>query len=169
KDYNIEKWHISSMMPFGNASIEYMLTNKEWNDFVDEIIQITPFRLGIRKLYDIGLLDSLSDEQIQQISINERNENFKNCGCIKAKLYIYPDMMVYGCTCMKDMPLGSMKNESLKDIIINSKSQYIVKYKASSSVCKTCRFMPICNGGCLGMQMKYGADIRCPFIQKEGI
>ena len=43
---------------------KFIILIKEWNDFVDELISITPFRLGIRKLYDINAMSKLSDEEI---------------------------------------------------------------------------------------------------------
>lgn len=164
--FNIEKWHVSPLMPFGNASADDVPDVNEWNNFVDELINITPFRLGIRKLFATEVLEKLSDEQISQIAESERNADFKNCGCVKSKLYIYPDMTVYGCTCIKDIPLGNLETQSLSEILNGTVAQSFLSYVCEVSACKQCRYFKICNGGCMGMQKKYGYDTRCPLINK---
>lgn len=162
--FNIAKWHISSIMPFGNASTDDLLDVDEWNCYVDELIKITPFRLGIRKMFDKNLLDKLSDAQISEIAKSERNIGFKNCGCVKSKLYIYPDMNVYGCTCLKDIPLGNIETQSLSDILKNDVAQSFIDFVTDCATCQKCRYLKICNGGCMGMQKKFGYDFRCPLI-----
>ena len=159
--YRIGKWQIAPMMPFGNASRSDIISIDEWNELVDELIEITPFRLGVRKLFDIQKLISLTNSDIQRIAENSRNIDFRNCGCLRSKVYVYPNMNVYPCTCLTDMPLGRLSKDTLKSILEKANQSCKI---CSFEKCRKCRYFPICNGGCWGMQKKYGADIRCPLI-----
>jgi len=165
--YNIGKWHVSPVMPFGNASWEDVLPTDMWNSLVDDLILKTPFRLGIRKLFDFTRLELLTDEQIDQIAQSLRNQEYKNCGCIRNKLYVYPDMGVYACTCVKDDILGYMDKENIAEIVKNRSAQKYLDFYADNEVCIKCRYHKICNGGCVGLYKKYGFDIRCPQIKKK--
>lgn len=165
--FNIEKWHVSPLMPFGKAIFNDMPTTSQWNEFVDEIIKITPFRLGIRKIFDMELLNKLSDRKIKEFANNNRNIDLKNCGCVRSKIYIYPDMNVYGCTCMKNLPLGNMNYQHLSEIVKNDVAKKFLNFTPTNSSCIKCKYLAICNGGCIGMQKKYGRDFRCPIVGDE--
>lgn len=162
--HKIAKWQVAPVMPFGNAADSLVLNVETWNKLVDELINITPFRLGVRKLFDMNTLNKLSADEILRISNSIRSKNFRNCGCVTDKVYIYPDMTVYPCTCQLDSPIGNISAFSLKEIVEDALNH---PYVCLNDVCKKCRFRPICNGGCIGMQKKYGADIRCPLIREN--
>lgn len=159
--YYIDKWQVAPMMPFGNADDSAILQNDAWNELVDRLIEITPFRLGIRKLFDFKKLSNKSDIDIQKIAEKSRNIDFRNCGCLRSKVYIYPNMTIYPCTCLTDIPLGNLSECSLKHILDNAIEHCNIN---TCDICQKCRYFSICNGGCWGMQKKYGADIRCPII-----
>lgn len=159
--YNIAKWQVAPMMPFGNANRSDIISVEAWNKLVDELIKITPFRLGVRKLFEFKNLSMISEGDIQNIAKSDRNIDFRNCGCLRSKVYVYPNMIVYPCTCINDIPLGNLSERSLKSILENANQHYKI---IPCKTCRKCRYYSICNGGCWGMQIEYGADIRCPLI-----
>jgi radical SAM protein with 4Fe4S-binding SPASM domain len=170
----IQKWHVSPVLPFGCGVGLKGLSVCEWNTFVDDMLDNCRMRLGIRRLYDFTQLDKLSNKQIRILSqeISEKKSNH-NCGSGNTKLYIYPNFFVYGCTCLSELPFGCLKNESIQSILQSQQAQQICDYHVDeNSPCRKCRYLPLCNGGCIGMSFhKMGrigmGDMRCPLWQKN--
>ena len=156
---NLKYWKLFSMMPHGAGSLESCMTSKEWNMFVDEILSFCPFKVVTQKLYDFDLYEKVIDDQVNLITI-------KNCGSGNNKIYVYPDLEVFPCTCLKDFPMGNLRYKTITGLIDNSTIRYDVK---DESVCKHCKYVGFCNGGCPGMSLKifkgfgYG-DIRCSLV-----
>ncbi len=162
-------WRISYEMPFGNARFEDMLTIEEWNDFVDEVIQEAHFRLKIQKLYPFELYDKRFRE-MENLCVNNKRSN--NCGSGGDKLYIYPDLSVYSCTCLSDFSLGNLNNMTLAEIRNGSEIKEFINYKINDDIpCGECKYLAFCNGGCIGMSYHYfgelgKGDIRCPILRR---
>ena len=168
----VKDWSIQKEMPFGEArySSEKDFSISEWNELCDTIIKYVNDRITIhtRKLFDFSLLSKLSDNDIKTYS----KKAIFNCGTAKRKLYIHPDLSVYGCTCLESMPLGNLHDNSIIDIFQTEKYQYLSDCKLKKqSPCNSCRYVKLCNGGCPGMSKKYFGDIgigdiRCPIIKE---
>ena len=116
-ELGVKKWSIQKEMPFGEAvdSSEKDYSVNEWNSLCDKIIDFVDDKICLytRKLYDFSLLEQLTDEQIKEYS----KYAITNCGTAKHKIYIHPNMEVYGCTCLEDYPLGNLKCNTLQEII----------------------------------------------------
>ena len=161
-------WKVSPMLPFGCADSNNVLPIDKWNDLVNTLLEEAEVRLHIKKLFDFQLLD-------RYMKINPNINSFPkaNCGDVRYKIYVYPDFTVYPCTCLTDYPLGNLKTHKLNEIIKNPTSQEFINYKVKAdSVCYKCKYLPICNGGCIGMSYRFfntlgKGDYRCPLIQKE--
>lgn len=165
---NMRYWRISYEMPFGSAGFKDMLSVSDWNAFVDEIISITQFKVKIKKIFPFELYNKYKDK-LEQIT---QNQGCNNCGSGNDKIYIYPDLQVYPCTCLTDFPIGSLENSSLYDILNGDKIYPFSCYSVKNATCRQCEYIKYCNGGCIGMSYhwfkKLGmGDIRCPKLSES--
>ena len=159
-------------MPFGEAknSSESDFSIIEWNSLCSKIIKKAADRIIIytRKLYDFSLLSKLSDADIEAYS----KKAVCNCGTARSKLYIHPDLNVYGCTCLESMPLGNLHDMRMEEILQSPNYLKLSKCELKTlSPCLTCRYVKLCNGGCPGMSKKFFGDIgygdiRCPIVKE---
>jgi radical SAM protein with 4Fe4S-binding SPASM domain len=171
--HRVRKWHVSPVQPFGCGAGLRGLSIREWNAFVEIMLNTCRMRLGIRRLYDFTQLDALSDERIIELSrgLAGKSSN-RNCGSGITKIYIYPDFSVYGCTCLSSIPFGDLSRDPLQDILRSPQALRIRGYQVDDvSPCRKCRYLPLCNGGCIGMSLhKVGrlgmGDMRCPLWQR---
>ena len=161
-------WSVSFEMPFGHADKSAIIPTDEWNMFVDKMLDYVPFRMKIRKLFPFELIKKnksmLDGLQLPKICTN--------CGSGSCKIYVYPDLTVYPCTCLTDFPLGNLSNTSLNSILKSPLTMPFSNYSVEpDSICCECEYLKYCNGGCIGMsyvyfhKLGYG-DIRCPKISK---
>lgn len=161
-------WKISYEMPFGNAKYDKIFSAEKWNKFVDNMLEKVDFKLQIKKIF---LLD-FYEKNWNKIQ-NTMNKRFLNCGSGKEKIYIYPDFNVYPCTCLTDFSIGNMKINCLEEIIKSEKNYCFYNYKPlKESYCNECKYLEVCNGGCIGMSYnvlgKLGlGDIRCPILKEK--
>lgn len=167
--HNIRYWRISYEMPFGSAGTENMLSAEEWNAFVDKIIDNAKLRLKIKKIFPFDIYEKYKD-RLNEIITTKNACN--NCGSGKDKIYIYPDLQVYPCTCLTDFPLGSLKENTLQEILNNNNAEPFLQYEVKNDICKSCDYLKYCNGGCIGMSYhifkKLGwGDIRCPKLKEQ--
>lgn len=166
---NMRYWRISYEMPFGNADFDNMMSAKEWNDFVDFIIKRVNFRLKIQKIFPFELYDKKMKSFKEDDLISKR---CFNCGSGRDKIYVYPDLNVYSCTCLTDFCIGNLQKDSLKEILFGDKIKIFSNYKVNEETpCRECKYYKFCNGGCIGMSYhvfgKLGkGDIRCPILRR---
>lgn len=166
---NMKYWRLSYEMPFGSKNFNDMVSASRWNKFVDYMIDNVKLKMKIKKIFPFDLYDRKKNERSEMVSKYDR---CFNCGSGKDKIYIFPDYNVYSCTCLTDFCLGNLKTESLMDIINGNKIKEFSQYKINtSSLCNTCEYKELCNGGCIGMSYHYYGqlgmgDIRC---QKLGV
>jgi len=157
-------------MNFGNSSEQDILSIQEWNKFVDNIKDIEfPIQIRADKLFDFDMVDKLSCDELSNLS----KKAIKNCGTCTHKVYIYPDLNVYSCTCLDTFPIGNLKIASLEKILLSESSKLFINYKPKlEQTCMECRYLELCNGGCIGTayhkykEFGYG-DPRCPKINKQ--
>ena len=97
----------------------------------------------------------------------------KNCGNCTHKVYIYPDLNVYSCTCLDFLPIGNLKKDNLCKILLSENSKKFINYSPKlEKTCMECKYLELCNGGCIGTAFKahreFGhGDPRCPKINKQ--
>ena len=161
-------WKISPMLPFGCASKEDVLEVEEWNWLVDAVLAKARVRVITHKLFNFEVLDKyIKSGKIEHVG------RVSNCGDVKSKLYVYPDLSVYPCTCLTDFPIGNLKKQSLMEIISSEAAKKFVYYRVEEdSDCAKCKYLKYCNGGCIGMSYHYfgelgRGDYRCPLVKKE--
>lgn len=165
---HLAHWKISYEMPFGSASLENSLPVEMWNNFVDEIIKRAHCKLLIKKLFPFELYDKNWEKLCALLQTGRR---VKNCGGGRDKIYVYPDLKVYPCTCLKNFCVGNLANETLEEILTGDALKPFVEYKiAAESKCRACKYKIFCNGGCIGMSWhkfkKLGiGDVRCPRLR----
>lgn len=165
---NLRYWKISPLLPFGCADKSKVLSINQWNALVNYLLDNAEVRLNIKRLFDFNLLDKY---------IESNPDNFKfpksNCGDVKYKIYVYPDFTVYPCTCLTDFPIGNLLKNTLSQIIHSNGAKIFSDYSVkTNSPCFSCKYLPICNGGCIGMSYHYfhelgRGDYRCPLIQEK--
>ena len=168
--FNLKKWRISNVLPYGWADISLCPSVEIWNKFVEDITSQDSGSMKIycRKLYDFSLLDSLDDFQLDKTASIRKFEKLNNCGSGNRKLYVFPNMDVCGCTCVRDHVFGNLNRQDLTQILNSQNACLIRNYKLSAdSPCHKCRYFKLCNGGCIGISKMYfgeigWGDIRCP-------
>ena len=165
----MQYWSISYEMPFGSATSQNMMPSEEWNLFVDTMLEFVDFKMKIKKIFPLKLYD----EYREKLESLFANNICSNCGSGREKIYIYPNLEVYPCTCLTDFSLGNWGRTSLKEILGGKKTKLFAEYKvAVDSVCFTCKYLKCCNGGCIGMSYNYfkelgRGDKRCPKIMNN--
>lgn len=169
KDFkNMQYWTISYEMPFGNASFDDMMSTENWNAFVDKMLDRVNYRMKIQKLFPFDLFIKYKDK----LDALYADKSCANCGSGKDKIYVYPDLNVYPCTCLTDFYLGSLKENSLSELLSTKDLMKFSNYQVlDNSICRRCDFLKYCNGGCIGMSYNYfkelgRGDIRCPKLRK---
>lgn len=165
---NIRYWKVSPLLPFGCANENNVISISKWNVLVEYLLNNAKVHLQIKRLFDFELLDKYMKENPNICKFPK-----SNCGDVNYKIYVYPDFTVYPCTCLVDFPLGNLLDHSLSEILNNSFSQLFSNYSVKKdSLCYSCKYLPICNGGCIGMSYHYfkelgKGDYRCPLIQEK--
>jgi radical SAM protein with 4Fe4S-binding SPASM domain len=162
---HIHRWHITSEQAFNKTVLKRMLDVSVWNLFVDEIISRSRCRVSIRKLYDFPLFEKM-EMKYGKDALGQ--SVIPNCGIGQAKVYIYPDFSIVPCTCMPDMVIGNLLDDSVMEI-----KNRLDAFRCSietASACYVCRWNYLCNGGCPGysyhLHGKIGfGDIRCPLVK----
>lgn len=172
-DYHVEKWHVNPILPFGNGNNCNPLPCEDWNNLVDHLIKTTPLRLGIKKIFDFHKLQKMQEDEIKLLANNIQKQHLCNCGSGNHKIYVYPDLSVYGCTCLTAFPFGNLEKQPLEEIMISPNALLIKNYKLSpTSPCLKCKYVDICNGGCIGMSFHHFRELgigdkRCPLFAKN--
>ena len=161
----IRNWKVSLEQQFENYN--ELMPIEEWNNFVDDLIHYAKIPLNIKKLFDFDLF-----ERMERKNGREKLEKIANpnCGFCNSKCYIYPDLSVRGCTCIKDICFGNFKKNTLDEILDNMKSYKKELDVDISSPCYSCKWKYLCNGGCPGFSYHYNGrlgvgDIRCPLVR----
>lgn len=163
-------WRLMYELPFGKADRSFMLSSSEWNNFVDSIIPLVPFKLLVKKHFAFDLYDQILKNEDK--ALKYKMNRIRNCGSCKRKIYIYPDFNVYPCTCLTDFPIGNLLKDNIQDIINSPAADTFINYKLDPNLpCNDCKYYEFCFGGCIGMSYHLlgklgGGDIRCPKIQK---
>lgn len=163
---NMRYWRISYEMPFGNAGFQDRMTAEEWNIFVDSMLQQVRFRMKIQKLFPFELYE----KNKHRFQCDTKKRVF-NCGSAQDKIYIYPDLNVYPCTCLIDFRLGNLMEQTLEEILNQRQAKQFSEYSlCEDSLCFDCEYKPMCNGGCIGMSYHYFGklglgDVRCPKLK----
>lgn len=164
---NMQHWKISYEMPFGSCGADDMMTASEWNSFVEEIILTARCRLKVKKIFPFDLYDNVLSKG------QNRKERCSNCGCVRDKLYVYPDFNVYPCTCLTNFCIGNLLEYSLEEILSSKAAEPFCNYQVrGDSICFSCPYLDYCNGGCIGMSYhRFGVlgmgDVRCPRLGAE--
>ncbi len=165
---NMTWWSVSMEMPFGEGSFEQILPVEDWNELVDKLLQNATFKMKVKKLFPFELFDKYKEKLDQMY---EQGGLCNNCGSGASKIYIYPDLTVYPCTCLTKFPLGNLKEKKLDEILCSEQTLKFSRYKLEEdSKCYKCEYKKYCNGGCIGMsyqhfgKLGYG-DVRCPKLR----
>lgn len=161
---NLRFWKLSYEMPFKNRLFDEMMTSTEWNTFVDGMIQRARLRLRVKKIFPFELYQKYCTPER---CLPHETTRCVNCGSGSQKIYVYPDLKVYPCTCLTDFCVGNLEETTLNHILHGEKLSSFLNYKVGSdTVCSTCEYRVVCNGGCIGMSYHYfgklgQGDIRC--------
>lgn len=164
---NLKRWNLSYEMPFGDADITEILSTEEWNSFVDSMLEYVHFRMKIQKMFPFELFEKYKDKLDDLF----KGHKCSNCGSGRNKIYIYPDLNVYPCTCLTDFCLGNLKDSSLTEILNSELATKFANYSVTpESTCFSCEYLKYCNGGCIGMSYHYFHNIgygdpRCPKLR----
>lgn len=166
----MEYWKVSPQLPFGCGDVEHCISIENWNKLVDTLVREAMIPLDIKRYFDFALLDRFIAE-----NPGKKPRLKVNCGDVRHKLYIYPDLTVYPCTCLIDFPLGNLREQLLSEIVTSPESQCFTNYTVNpQSYCNSCKYLPFCNGGCIGMSYHFfgklgEGDYRCPLLQANRI
>lgn len=167
-DINAGEWYVNNMLPVGCAmqSNENPLDTALWNDLVYTLNK----NCGEIDLRMFTQFD-MRKETIQ--SILRREKKCVGCGAGEDKIYVFPDLNVYACTCLKSITLGNLVNETLLNIIRGDVLQRLLDFNPKKdSPCYNCELFSLCKGGCKGVSLNYFGqlgygDIRCPKVRER--
>ena len=161
---------LSQEMPSGFARIrkDKHLSFQEWNVFCDDIYQFiasfSNIHLSMRKSFPfIG-------KKLNMNNVSDKMLYLAGCKAGITQLYIYPNLMIYGCPMLIEYPIADLKKYNLKDIAKISNSSKLYEYKLNdTSPCYSCKYLAICRGGCPGrsidMYDMWSGDFLCPEIK----
>ena len=140
-----------------------IVSYKEWNTLVDNILDTAKFRVHTSKLFDFKLWDKYA-ETVKHGTL------LSNCGYGYAKFYVDSEFNVLPCSCTDDK-IGNLLSDSIE--FIDNRLKEISEIKIpETSICYACRYREICNGGCPGYSIKVfgkkgSGDFRCPFVTSK--
>lgn len=159
--FQFHHWKVSPEQ-LSNPTVNNIITSKEWNSFVIDLLPLCRYRVHIKKLFAFDLWER------HLLSSSKEDASFNNnCGWGKTKLYVLPNGDVLPCTCLKEI---------IANVFVESPEQIKQRMENISclimdehSICYSCKFLNLCNGGCPGYSQKYFGkknmgDIRCPKI-----
>ena len=177
ENLNIPCWKLSPIMPYGRArNWKGYVSIEKWNNFAKDIIKKTKIPLSIKTMYDFDYLDTISDEKLTEFENYVKKHHTCNCGSGPNRLYVYPDMTVYPCTCaIMAFPFGNLIEDSIEKIMSCKNAEKIINYTLKGdSPCKKCRYFKLCNGGCKGISyQEFGelgiGDVRCTRFRELAI
>lgn len=157
--FKFRRLTISYVQPLDPCK-EQIISNKTWNEFVNKLLLHCYYRVDISKLYDFSLMDKV-------LASNQKWNGIVNCGRGITHFYVSSNFDVLPCTCT-NVRVGNV----LEDDISFIKEKLALNERVSmneSAVCYSCKYLPICNGGCPGLSLKvFGTDnmgdIRCPKV-----
>lgn len=160
-DYKFHSLKVTSVIDHGENFFNTFSPEK-WNKFVDELLINCHYRVYVQKILDFDLFDKyISDTTI--------TPKFTNCGRASRQFYVTPQLNVLPCTCIQDT-VGNLLTDNISDI-----KKKLAEYSHISvdpeSVCYSCKYLRLCNGGCPGFSLHYFGkpnmgDVRCPFVKE---
>lgn len=158
--YTFRHWKVSPEQVLTPRDKNY-ITPEDWNSLVDELLPYCSFLVHIQKIFDFSIMDSFLENRKDISSIN------CNCGLGRSKIYLSPNYDIIPCSCMSDN-IGNLFKLS-SDQIRSKLLPYSQIVHDSSTICGSCKYLKICNGGCPGYSKKVfgtlnSGDIRCPKI-----
>ncbi len=142
-----------------NPLSENLINSTVWNKFTKDILLHCAYPVRIKQYFNFELMDYALEQGIKP--------TIYNCGCGKTKIYIDSNGTLSLCSCMT-FPLGNIFTTPISNWVEKwDKAGKIIP--SNDSICKTCKYVTICNGGCLGYSLKvFGkmdmGDIRCPIV-----
>ena len=163
---------LSQEMPSGFAKIrkDKHLSFEEWNMFCDDIYEFiasftdSNIHLSMRKSFPfIG-------KRLNMNNVSDKMLCLAGCKAGITQLYIYPNLMVYGCPMLIEHPIANLRKCNLKDIDKTSNDSRLYEYKLNNtSTCYSCKYLAICRGGCPGRSINmydmWSGDFLCPEIK----
>lgn len=170
KKTQVKKWKISQEISGGDAfqRIHLHVPHPAWNEFVDGFKKLTAGwdgRLVIKKPF--GFINKNIDVE----GIPEEKLSLVSCRAGIDRLYIYPDLMLYGCPMLLKYPLFDLNKHEIGAFSAACRSNpvYNIDFKDNKG-CSACRYLKICRGGCIGAAALSSGrldagDPGCPYIQ----
>lgn len=133
-----------------------------WNKLVDTLLPLCFYRVHIKKMFAFDIWDDYIGTYE-----NDFYDLNRNCGIGKNKIYVNPQFDVLPCTCICNT-VGNLLTDSFFAIESHLKNLSNIA-PDENSVCYTCKYKNICNGGCPGYSLKYYGkanmgDLRCPLL-----
>lgn len=159
--YRFRRLSVSIVQPI-NPLKEILLTKDEWNEFVDNLLPLCCYRVDVSKIFDFEMMDAF-------LQSGRDWYGYTNCGRGISHFYVSPQFDVLPCTCL-DERVGNILVDDIKDIKERLLLSSIISI-AEDSICHSCKYLKICNGGCPGLSTKvFGhpnmGDIRCPKVNE---
>ena len=153
-------WKVSQEQ-IENPSINSIIENNIWNDFVDLLINKSHFMISIKKMFDFNLMNEYLSHGV------DLDNCIRNCGYGKENVYINSSKNILYCSCVNKI-IGNLDDDEIETIRYRVKNFSVVI--PPESICNKCAYRHICNSGCPGYSLKvFGkigmGDIRCPKVR----
>ena len=165
-EMNVKCWYVNNLLPIGCAKSMGLipLDTKLWNDLTYTMHKNC-------KEISLHMVTQFDLREKNVNSLLNGNKTCKNCGSGVNKIYIYPNGVVYACTCLVDFPIGNIFKNEIEDILASDNNKLITdNWFDEKSACYHCELKEICQGGCKGISYQYFhrfgmGDIRCPKVK----
>lgn len=159
-NYNFSFWKVCPEQVENPLSNE-LINSNDWNEFAKDVLLHCAYPVRIMQYFNFELMNCALEQGISPITFN--------CGCGRTKIYIDSNGTAALCSCM-DYSLGNIFTTPISTIIERWHQAGTI-IPSNHSVCHTCKYLSVCNGGCPGYSQKvFGkmnmGDIRCPIVNK---
>jgi SynChlorMet cassette radical SAM/SPASM protein ScmE len=85
-------------------------------------------------------------------TLKKKSENRRGCGGLKARITVFPDGSVTPCDHFPGLILGKLPEQDLESILTGKKAKEFTEAISTGlddiTGCRSCRYLPYCNGGC---------------------
>lgn len=146
------KWRVSPEIAGGGACsrVSHHISAQSWIPIADNLKKIVMSsgwegNLQIRKPY------SFIGHNIPIGKIPKACMSLLECRAGTRQLYVYPDLRVYGCPTLIEMPIIDLNIGSFSDIENSGALNKLLSlHFHENTPCHECQYLLLCKGGCLG-------------------
>ncbi|WP_297435361.1 radical SAM protein [Thermococcus sp.] len=162
---NVNEWSINIPVRTGRFIQYYPKFEPDFEECLTVIKKLIKMHLSERKINNLFISEFYDDRLLRVRKIKGLHPGDSPClSHLPYSLYIKPDGDVHSCQPLSVFPeyskLGNVRTSKLQEMIkraMSTKLPYTVKVRDLKE-CVSCRYLPICGGGCRANAIRYLTD-----------